>query len=1268
MVPTLWDTGLDDDALATVDVDALASSARGPTPASHSIAVDIDDAALLAIDLDTLVSSRITATGQREELAPSERRQSLHERCTALSARAEYVAPKFDAYVVEVASGGGSPQARLQLHSRGPPPQLLQAVLELHSTDTDCPVGPPQGNAWVLPLHCRSDHETSMDWQAVLQAHYRGADVSRFPSPAMLAELAAPPDEARAAAREAQVPAALCTALRDFQRESLRFALRQQPQWMGRVLLADEMGLGKTLQALALASALSDKWPLLVICPSSMRDVWVEAVERWLPAVEPREMCVLRRRWDMVCQRKVTVVSTKMAAMLATPVLTLHARVPFGTLIVDESHCLQHTPGSAQQSQLFQLVQQLVEPRAALSTAGLAAQGTRPRGARLILLSGTPMTRDPISMYGQLRLLRPSVFTSYKAFGFRYCDRWDEPRWSGVNANSSGEFHLYLSRCLMVRRAKETVARDIPSLERRVQNVHLDGRQQAVLAELSSKLSDAEADATTSRRRLSMLRLRLWQATGLAKAGSGSTELAAEEDGWSDVDERPTVDRGLKAKRALSKSKRSGRSDGDDDDDAGVSAVAWLQRKLAELMAGDRTSKMLIFAHHVAVMDALATRIEAEMHGTGASFVRMDGSVPASERTPLIAQFQNDASCRVALLSLTALGVGVTMTAADTVVFFELFPQWVAHSQAEARAHRIGQTRPVSVHYLLASGSFDERTWPALLKQKAVQERALNTVAPGATSPPAEDGTGAGVAGRDASVDAAEGITKSVASSHGSGPLRRRRPAFAPLYTPDDTAPAEATMPPVDAVAATSGSNGATLTAELPSGESSADASALEALFALGASDVVDRAAACQHAVDRWLESSAAFWPSRWSERVYVYETDDDLLVNESRAGRKLGLRHTFLNFAFEGSPLSSTAYAEDPLAALPVELQSEALNFLVQWRALPKEHRRLLADYCMREDRPLRLPLATELRRAETNAVPSTKRYTRRDAFGGDDVSVTWRSARDAKTGACVPRTWSLRRNPARGDDFLCFYCNGERDEAGGMCEVGAPFCSMPCSESWALQVGAGDAIRRQLFERDRGVCKMCEVDCHQLFLQLRPMNTERRRELLRTCLGGRLSERRRRRLAFHCFEGGLWEADHTTAVADGGGEVGGISGFQTLCVPCHQQKTREEHQARREARRRPADNDGSCQPGEVLVGPKRPKTRDGEAPPCRANKCSKCGQPKKGHVCTKAGDDGCGKLPSMMQLQADAPARQMPSAATSSSTTGAKCLVIDSDSDDEC
>ena len=140
------------------------------------------------------------------------------------------------------------------------------------------------------------------------------------------------------------------------------------------------------------------------------------------------------------------------------------------------------------------------------------------------------MTRDPISMYGQLRLLRPSVFTSYKAFGFRYCDRWDEPRWSGVNANSSGEFHLYLSRCLMVRRAKETVARDIPSLERRVQNVHLDGRQQSVLAELSSKLSDAEADATTSRRRLSMLRLRLWQATGLAKAGSGSTELAAEEE------------------------------------------------------------------------------------------------------------------------------------------------------------------------------------------------------------------------------------------------------------------------------------------------------------------------------------------------------------------------------------------------------------------------------------------------------------------------------------------------------------------------------------------------------------------------------------------------------------------------------------------------------------------------------------------------------------------------------------------------------------------
>ena len=66
------------------------------------------------------------------------------------------------------------------------------------------------------------------------------------------------------------------------------------------MLLGDEMGLGKSLQALALATAYEDDWPLLIVCPSAMRYPWLDYVEKWLPFVAPDDVQLLRRKMDMV--------------------------------------------------------------------------------------------------------------------------------------------------------------------------------------------------------------------------------------------------------------------------------------------------------------------------------------------------------------------------------------------------------------------------------------------------------------------------------------------------------------------------------------------------------------------------------------------------------------------------------------------------------------------------------------------------------------------------------------------------------------------------------------------------------------------------------------------------------------------------------------------------------------------------------------------------------------------------------------------------------
>lgn len=69
----------------------------------------------------------------------------------------------------------------------------------------------------------------------------------------------------------------------------VRYALARE----GRCLVADEMGTGKTLQALAIMSCYREDWPLLIVVPASLRLVWAENVEQWLPFLRPTDIHVI---------------------------------------------------------------------------------------------------------------------------------------------------------------------------------------------------------------------------------------------------------------------------------------------------------------------------------------------------------------------------------------------------------------------------------------------------------------------------------------------------------------------------------------------------------------------------------------------------------------------------------------------------------------------------------------------------------------------------------------------------------------------------------------------------------------------------------------------------------------------------------------------------------------------------------------------------------------------------------------------------------------
>ena len=155
--------------------------------------------------------------------------------------------------------------------------------------------------------------------------------------------------------------------------------------------------------------------------------------------------------------------------------------------------------------------------------------------------------------------------------------------------------------------------------------------------------------------------------------------------------------------------------------DAGAPAsskLATFAETLDELLASRH--KVLVFSQFVKHLKL----IEEHLAGAGIAFQYLDGSTPARTRSERIAAFQAGQG-DVFLISLKAGGVGLNLTAADYVIHMD--PWWnpAAEDQASDRAHRIGQTRPVTVYRLVAKGTIEERIVELHRRKRDLAQRLL---------------------------------------------------------------------------------------------------------------------------------------------------------------------------------------------------------------------------------------------------------------------------------------------------------------------------------------------------------------------------------------------------------------------------------------------------------------------------------------------------------------------------------------------------------------
>jgi len=146
--------------------------------------------------------------------------------------------------------------------------------------------------------------------------------------------------------------------------------------------------------------------------------------------------------------------------------------------------------------------------------------------------------------------------------------------------------------------------------------------------------------------------------------------------------------------------------------------MALLRDMLRELV--DEGRRVLVFSQFTEML----TLVEAELDDLGLPYLSLTGKTAVSARGEVVRQFQAR-TVPVMLLSLKAGGVGLNLTAADTVIHLD--PWWnpAVERQATDRAHRIGQDQPVFVYKLVVEGSIEERMLLLQERKSALAEGVL---------------------------------------------------------------------------------------------------------------------------------------------------------------------------------------------------------------------------------------------------------------------------------------------------------------------------------------------------------------------------------------------------------------------------------------------------------------------------------------------------------------------------------------------------------------
>ena len=432
-----------------------------------------------------------------------------------------------------------------------------------------------------------------------------------------------------------------------------------------------EMGCGKTLTTIAVAGALYNLGKIdrvLVVAPTSVCSVWPHDLNQF--ATFPWEARVLLgdKKKRLKALNELENWPFKALRIAVINYESTHREGIFEALAAYKPDLI-----------VCDESQRIKNPSAAQSKALHKLGDAAP--FRMIL-SGTPVQNNAVDLYSQYRFLDPAVYgANFYAFKNRYCIMGGYGQHQIVGYRNMGEL-VEKEHSVAYRVTKEECL-DLPQQTFINRYVQFTDAEQAIYEQLrKSSFLELETGENVTATTILTLYLRLMQLTGGFLTADESTRPkqvnTAKLDALADIVDDYVVDAG---------------------------------------------KKLVIFARFRAEIAAIENLLRLRKIQYGSIY----GDVPMEERGKIVEDFQTNPDTKVFVAQIQTAGLGITLHAASTAVFYSYDYNYANYAQALARIHRIGQRLPVTYIHLVVDGSIDEKILAALENKEDMAKTVVDS-------------------------------------------------------------------------------------------------------------------------------------------------------------------------------------------------------------------------------------------------------------------------------------------------------------------------------------------------------------------------------------------------------------------------------------------------------------------------------------------------------------------------------------------------------------